>query len=159
MFNSFKRKPPQISIFHHPSSPPSKKALDLLMRAKTSPYPPTEPTASPLEYELDIVEGPPTADQLRTILSYMPSKATSPSMALLSAHPSASEASGKGVKEIAELASRNPKALKWPVVVDWDDGKAAVGSVDGVKEILEALRRKRDEGEKEEDTKPKGWFT
>jgi len=64
------------------------------------------------------------------------------------------------LKGIVELAKENPNALKWPIVVDWEDGKVAVGDVDGVKGILEHLRKKRD-GEIEEDKvdQPKGWFT
>jgi hypothetical protein len=50
-------------------------------------------------------------------------------------------------------------AFKWPVVVDWDGGRASVGDVDGVKAILEAIRQKRDGEVKEDvDAQPKGWF-
>ncbi|KAJ2925467.1 hypothetical protein H1R20_g11628, partial [Candolleomyces eurysporus] len=164
MFNSFKRRAPSISIFHHPSSPPSLKALKLLQSANTSPYPANKsPSAPPLEYNLEVVESPPTTDQVRTILSYMPSKATSPSMALLSAHPSAGagETRPQSIEAIVELARKTPAALKWPIVVDWEDGKAVIGDVEGVKSMLETLRKKRDGEEKtgDEVDQPKGWFT
>lgn len=45
---------------------------------------------------------------------------------------------------VAALAERNPNALKWPIVVDWNAGRAAVGDVEGVKALLEELRKKRD---------------
>lgn len=45
---------------------------------------------------------------------------------------------------VNKLASKNPKALKWPIVVDWSGGRAAVGDVEGVKKILEELRKERD---------------
>jgi len=46
------------------------------------------------------------------------------------------------------------------VVVDWVGGKAAVGDVDGVSDILENLRKKRDgEISEPEEHKPKGWFS
>lgn len=84
-------------------------------------------------------------------------------MAFLSAHTS----SGTGESErpqtmdgIVALANKNPKALKWPIVVDWNQGKAAVGDVEGVKAMLEAIRQKRDgEVDGDEVDKPKGWFT
>lgn len=67
-------------------------------------------------------------------------------MVFLSAHytgPTASNAPVT-VSGIAELAQKNPDAIKWPIVVDWLDGQAAVGDVDGVKRILERMRQKRD---------------
>ncbi|KAF8153763.1 thioredoxin-like protein [Crassisporium funariophilum] len=161
MFNSFKRKLPEISIFHSPSSPPSTKALNLLRTSLSSAYPPGSTKGEPLAFQLEVVETPPTSDQLNTILSYMPSKATNPSMVFLSSHPSAPGTVDQPstVKGIAELAAKNPKALKWPIVVDWEDGKASIGDVEGVKGILETLRKRRD-GELEEDKvdQPKGWF-
>lgn len=57
-------------------------------------------------------------------------------------------------------AAQNPNALKWPIVVDWTGGKAAVGDVEAVKGILEELRKKRDgEATGEEEHKPRGWFS
>lgn len=81
-------------------------------------------------------------------------------MALLSAHPSA-DARPQTVEGIVELARKSPAALKWPIVVDWEDGKASIGDVEGVKSMLESLRRKRDGEEKtgDEVDQPKGWFT
>jgi hypothetical protein len=49
--------------------------------------------------------------------------------------------------------------LKWPIVVDWEGGKAAIGDVEGVKGILENLRKKRDGESKDGEDKPKGWFS
>lgn len=63
----------------------------------------------------------------------------------MSAHPSAGDA-GQAKSEDALLkeVGKAPGAFKWPVVVDWDGGKASVGDVEGVKSILEGLRKKRD---------------
>ncbi|KXN85934.1 hypothetical protein AN958_10695 [Leucoagaricus sp. SymC.cos] len=162
MFNSFKRRLPEISIFHHPSSQPSNKALSLLRSSLSSPYPSTIATSPPLQFNLEVVESPPTTDQLRTILSYFPSKAVSPAHLLLSAHPSAPSAENRPttLSGIVELAQENPLAVKWPIVVDWESGKAAVGDVEGVKGILEHLRKKRDGEIKEDEVyQPKGWFS
>jgi hypothetical protein len=117
----------------------------------------------PLEFDLQVVETPPTPDQFKTILSYLPSKPTNPSMVFLSAHPSGPTTFEQPttVKGIAELAEKNPLAIKWPIVVSWSIGKASIGDVEGVKGILEILRQKRD-GEYEEEEKidqPKGWFS
>ena len=61
---------------------------------------------------------------------------------------------------IARVASENPHALKWPIVVDWTGGKASVGNIDGVKGILEELRKRRDgELKGDEEHRPKGWFS
>ncbi|KAL1937945.1 hypothetical protein VTO73DRAFT_12695 [Trametes versicolor] len=150
MFKAFTRTIPEISIFHNSSSPASTSALKLLRSALSSPYPPSKPSAPPLKYNLEVVENkPPTSDQLRTILSYLPSKAPSgqtqaPSPdVLLSAHPTV-DSRPTDAEGVAQLASQNPNALKWPIVVDWNGGKAAVGDVEGVKAILEELRKKRD---------------
>lgn len=92
----------------------------------------------------------------------MPSKAASLSNTFISAHPSAPSASERpeSTVGIVELGQKSPLAIKWPIVVDWNNGKASVGDVDGVKGILEHLRKKRDGEIKEEEVQqPKGWFT
>ena len=147
---------------HHPSSPPSTRALNLLRSSLSTPYPVDSAEGKPLEFELQVVESSPTSDQLKTILSYLPSKAANPSMVFLSAHPSGPSTFDQPttVQEIAELAERNPLAIKWPIVVDWNDGKVSIGDVEGVKGILETLRQKRDGEYKEEEIhEPKGWFS
>ena len=62
---------------------------------------------------------------------------------LISAHPTV-DSRPTSAEGVAELASQNPNALKWPIVVDWNSGYAAVGDVEGVKALLEELRKKRD---------------
>jgi hypothetical protein len=122
------------------------QALGLLRSALSEPYPPGKGT-QPLQFNLEVVEAPPNTDQLRTILSYLPSKNTSSGSAasvFLSAHPSSSSSDGANLASIAELGRDKPKTFKWPVVVDWNAGKASVGDVDGVKGILELLRQNRD---------------
>ncbi|KAG2135356.1 uncharacterized protein EDB93DRAFT_1242543 [Suillus bovinus] len=157
MFSGFKKSLPQISIFHHPSSPPSIQALALLRNALSSPYPPGKQSARPLEFDLEVVETkPPTADQLKTILTYItPSRSAAPlgPSAFLSAHP-ATPGLGEqpqSAKSIVNLAEQNPNVFKWPVVVDWIGGRAR---------ILEAIRQQRDgEVKQDEVDQPKGWFS
>ncbi|KAN0080215.1 Thioredoxin-like fold [Tylopilus felleus] len=167
MFSAFSRRLPQISIFHHPSSPPSVKALAMLRASLSAPYPPTKPDAPPLDFNLEVIESkPPTPEQLRAILSYVTKEgsgtAASQSYAtFLSSHPSApgTGEEPQNATGVAELGTRNPNALKWPVVVDWNGGRASVGDVDGVAKMLETLRQRRDgEVKKEDVVEPKGWF-
>lgn len=93
-----------------------------------------------------MVESAPNPDQLKTILSYLPSPAVNPAMVLLSAHPSTSGSSEQPTTPaaISAIADRNPKALKWPIVVDWFGGRTSIGDVEGVKGILEHLRKEGD---------------
>nr|VWO97059.1 Mixed-linked glucanase [Ganoderma boninense] len=153
MFKAFTRTIPEISIFHNTSSPASKNALNLLRSAVSSPYPSTKPSAPPLNFNLEVIENqPPTGDQLRTILSYLPSRSPASTAgiadqltaeALLSSHPTV-ESRPQDPDAVVALASKNPNALKWPIVVDWNNGRAAVGDIDGVKQLLEELRKTRD---------------
>jgi arsenate reductase-like glutaredoxin family protein len=127
---------------HSASSQPSQRALAALREAASSAYP-AGSSSGPLKFDLEVVEHPPTADQLRTIASYV---STSPSAFLSGAHPAAansSSPSNDSAEGVAEAAQKAPKSFKWPVVVDWDAGRAIVGSAD-VKSILEELRKKRD---------------
>ena len=139
---------------HHPSSPASVRALAVLRSALSAPYPADKPQAPPLEFNLEVVESvPPTPDQLRTILSFItPKNASSQSYsAFLSAHPSTPSPSPSTPSGISALAGENLNVLKWPIVVDWNGGRASVGDVESVKSILEALRQRRDSEVNDED--------
>jgi hypothetical protein len=61
----------------------------------------------------------------------------------VSSHPSVDNRP-TNVDAVSKMAAKNPRTLKWPIVVDWSSGKAAVGDVEGVKSILEELRKQRD---------------
>jgi hypothetical protein len=140
-------------------------ALRLLQSALSSPYPPTSPSSSPLSFNLEVIDSkPPTFDQLSTILAYTsPSPSQSPSLSIfLSAHPTAPSPSSQPntAREIVQLGTENPNVLKWPIVVDWTGGRASIGDVEGVKAILEAIRKERDgEAKGDEEHNPKGWFS
>lgn len=95
-------------------------------------------------------------------MSYLPSKHVSPSSAFLSAHPAAPSSSEhpETFSGVADLGTQNPNAMRWPVVVDWLGGQASIGDVEGVKGILETLRKRRDGEIQDEDVhRPTGWFT
>ena len=98
----------------------------------------------PLKFSLTIAENPPTADQIRTLLPYL-THSDSPSV-LLSSHPSAPSGEDRPTtpEGVVDVAARTPNALRWPIIVDWNSGKAAAGNLDGVVEMLEHLRKIRD---------------
>ncbi|KAF9221786.1 hypothetical protein BS17DRAFT_784694 [Gyrodon lividus] len=139
----------------------------MLRSSLSGSYPPDKPDAPPLDFNLEVIESkPPTPHQLRTIISYLTPKesvaASPPYSTFLSSHPSApgSSEQPQSAIGIANLATQNPNALKWPVVVDWNGGRASVGDVDGVRNMLEALRQRRDGEVKDDDVaQPKGWFS
>ena len=109
----------------------------------------------PLEFDLEVVEGPPTSDQMRTILGYLKSEPSSESSTasstasnvFLSAHPSSTSTSpGTSLTRVAELGRTSPSAFRWPVVVDWDGGRAAIGNLDDIKRILDAIKKEQQAG-------------
>ena len=123
----------------------STRALDLLRSALINPYPPGRHNVGPLDFDLEIVESAPTPDQIKTILGYLPSSTASPST-FISSHPSSSGVGTNGQmssKTLTELARSNPNALKWPIVVDWMGGRASVGDIEGVRAILDAIRKEQ----------------
>ncbi|KAJ3746307.1 thioredoxin-like protein [Lentinula detonsa] len=164
MFSAFRRAVREVTIFHHPSSPPSQKALEMLKSAVSGPYPPTKATTLPLDFRLEVVEAPPTPDQLTTIMSYVsPERTASTASIFLSSHPSTPSGSEapQTASAIHDIGAKNPNVMKWPIVVDWTAGKASIGDIEGVKSMLETLRKQRD-GEIPKDEKidqPKGWFS
>jgi len=136
------RSLPAVSIFHNSASSNSQRALLQLRDALSKPYPPSEgenKQLRPLQFNLEVVENAPTSHQIATILSYL---SNSPPSALLSS-TSANAASVATPASLHKLASSQPNALKWPIVVNWDDGVAAAGE-DAPGPVLEALRAKRD---------------
>jgi len=81
-------------------------------------------------------------------MNIISSYASQPASSLLAtAHPSSSSEPGD-TKHIHELVSKNPMNLKWPIVVDWVNGRAVIGDsgdADRTKSIiLEGLRKDRD---------------
>jgi len=135
--------------------------------ALLSPYPPRSASKSTLRFDLEAIEKAlPTADQIRTILGYLPRvrDVDDPHhvAALISSHPSAPSLPDRlhSPEGLVRLAEKSPLALKWPIVVDWTSGRASAGDSDGIKDMLEYLRKKRDGEVKEEgEYKPRGWFS
>lgn len=128
----------------------SDQALELLRSATSSAYPPGH-SKVPLKFNLEVITGLPTKDQLRTIESYLPRGGLA--NFVTGGSPATAD-------QVLSQAKRDLDSFKWPLVVDWIGGKAAVGDIDVVHEILENIRKKRDgEVSEPEEHKPKGWFS
>lgn len=88
-----------------------------------------------------------------------------PISTFLSAHPtSAGSETGSGdeVERVVKTAEKNRTALKYPLVVDWDGGKVAVGDLSEVQKILDARLKARNDastGGNSEGGEKKGWFS
>lgn len=156
----FHRSIPNLSIFHNARSPHSTHILQLLRSSLSNPYIPqriaaarakAEPSGTitaqklpqrPLEFNLDVSTAPPTSDQYETMLQYLRSQPATPSFVgvtslsrFLVKHSQPVSSSD----ELAELALKNPEAVRWPVVVHWDDGLVAIEREDEVNNILEVI--------------------
>lgn len=62
----------------------------------------------------------------------------------LSAHPSVGDFRQGDAESVASLVRKNPGAMKWPIVVNWDKGVVSVGSLDGVRAMLQVMLEERD---------------
>jgi len=118
----------------------------LLRAALTAPYPhqASEGKAGSraLEFDLNIVENaPPTVDQIRIILSYL----KLPLSTLVSAHPTSGVSPADSPEALVKVATGNPKVFRFPVIVNWEDGEAAL-DLGGVKRILDNLAERREQG-------------
>jgi len=133
---------PNISIFHHAKPAASQRAVNVLKRATGEGYP--FGSGKALQFNLEVVESAPTPDQMNIISSYTSKPASS---LLAAAHPSASAETGDA-SHVHKQVSQNPMNLRWPIVVDWENGRAVVGDsgeADRTKSvILEGLRKDRD---------------
>lgn len=115
-----------MTLFHKPSSQASLRAHTLLKQANAqSAATATEDQASShkaqnkaerTEFELDVTEAPPTADQLKNILEYL----------------GGSSAVGRvvqGAKDETDALRRlkaDGDSFQRPLVVDWNQGKAGM---------------------------------
>ncbi|EOO01688.1 putative duf1687 domain containing protein [Phaeoacremonium minimum UCRPA7] len=125
-----------VTLFHKASSPASMRVVTLLKQASaTATEHATEDQASDhtaqsdssrAEFDLNITEDPPTADQLQTILEYV----GKPRISSIVKGATTENEALKKFKESAENFQR-------PVVVDWNNGKATAGANES--EILKML--------------------
>ncbi|KAJ8120244.1 hypothetical protein ONZ43_g2998 [Nemania bipapillata] len=122
-----------VTLFHKASLPASVRAAAVLTKASTSAAetgtedkPSSQINLHRPDFELNITEEPPTADQLQTILQYV---GKSKIGSIIQGATSENEALKK-FKESTE-------SFKRPVIVDWNNGKAI--ATDKESEILKML--------------------
>ncbi|KAH6630443.1 thioredoxin-like protein [Chaetomium sp. MPI-SDFR-AT-0129] len=129
-----------ITLFHKASSPASVRLAAALRQASavasetstadqaSDHSAQTKEATSRPEFQLEVTETPPTADQLRTILGYVGGDRIS---TLVKGATDEQEA----LRKYAE----NVENLQRPVVVDWNNGK--VGAGENESEILKMLNQ------------------
>ncbi|KAI2610474.1 DUF1687-domain-containing protein [Hypoxylon sp. NC1633] len=127
-----------VTLFHKPGSAASVRAATLLKQiSANATETATEDQASDhshqthskpsrQEFELNVTEDPPTADQLKTILEYV-------GKSKISSIIQGAATENEALKKFRE----NNESFKRPVVVDWNNGKAVAG--DKESDILKML--------------------
>ncbi|KAH6704379.1 thioredoxin-like protein, partial [Leptodontidium sp. MPI-SDFR-AT-0119] len=128
-----------ITLFHKAGSPASLRMYTLLKQASAiASEHATEDQASDHshqtlpgreEFELNITEDPPTAEQLKSILEYIGTQTPSTIV--------------KGAKDKVDAMKKlkgNAENFQRPVTVDWKNGKAVAG--DDISKILKMVEKK-----------------
>ncbi|CAJ2504550.1 Uu.00g119440.m01.CDS01 [Anthostomella pinea] len=129
-----------VTLFHKPSSQASVRVATLLKQVSANATEvatedqasdhshQTHPHRQRQEFDLNITEDPPTADQLQTILEYVGKSKISSIIQGASTEKDA-------LKKFKESADN----FKRPVIVDWNNGKAVAS--DKESEILKVLEQ------------------
>ncbi|CCF34466.1 hypothetical protein CH063_06455 [Colletotrichum higginsianum] len=127
-----------VTLFHKAGSPASVRAANILKQVSANATAgatedqasdhsvQTNPQKSRAEFELNITEEPPTADQVKTILEYVGKNRISSIVKGASTE-----------QEALRKFQQNSESFQRPVTVDWNNGKAVVG--DSESEILKML--------------------
>ncbi|RYP53620.1 hypothetical protein DL769_010489 [Monosporascus sp. CRB-8-3] len=129
-----------VTLFHKSSSPASVRAANLLKQVSANATesatedqasdhtPQTNSFRQREEFDLNITEDPPTADQLRTILEYVGKNK-------ISSVVNGASTENEALKKFRESTDN----FKRPVVVDWNNGKAVASEKES--EILKMLEQ------------------
>ncbi|KAI1941117.1 hypothetical protein LOZ53_002502 [Ophidiomyces ophidiicola] len=133
-----------VTLFHKPSLPTSLRALALLKQASanaaetaTTDQASDHTAQNQLErnrreqFDLTVTEDPPTPDQLKLIFDYM--RANEKKVA-----PSELVAGARDRLDALRRLKEDGSTFIRPVVVDWNNGKAVLGTNES--EILRLLR-------------------
>ncbi|KFA77583.1 hypothetical protein S40288_05726 [Stachybotrys chartarum IBT 40288] len=129
-----------ITLFHKANSPASTRVANLLKQASANALAgatidqasdhSAQNKISREPFELNITEDHPTSDQVQTILGYVGQ----------SGIPGIISGAGDE-KDALKKFNENPNSFIRPMVVDWNNGKAAVG--DNESTILKLLNQKK----------------
>ncbi|KAH9883999.1 DUF1687-domain-containing protein [Xylariomycetidae sp. FL2044] len=130
-----------VTLFHKSSNPASIRAATLLKQVSANATESatedqasdhshqTHPHRQRQEFQYQIVEDLPTADQVRTILEYVGKNKID------SVIPGTSN-----MDDALKKYKQNPETLKRPLIVDWMNGKATASENESV--ILKMLEQK-----------------
>ncbi|KAI1140643.1 DUF1687-domain-containing protein [Hypoxylon sp. FL0543] len=133
-----------VTLFHKAGSPASTRVANILKQVSANASETatedqasdhshqTHPKRSRQEFELNITEDPPTADQLKTILEYVGKNR-------ISSVVNGATTENEALKKFKE----NKENFKRPVVVDWNNGKAVASENES--EILKMLEQTKGE--------------
>ncbi|KAI5922330.1 DUF1687-domain-containing protein [Camillea tinctor] len=133
-----------ITLFHKSGSPASVRVATLLKQVSANAAESatedqasdhtsqTHPKRLRQEFELEITEEPPTTDQVKTILDYV--------------GPDRVSSVIKGAtteKEAMQKFKENASNFRWPMIVDWNNGKALASEKESeILKMLEQLNQK-----------------
>lgn len=92
-----------VDTSHNPALPQSQKVLDILTNYRQG------------DFDLDIVEAPPTETQLRSIIEALNEKDINKVVQ-----------GASGIKEAVEKLKENPGSFTRPLVIDWLNGKVEI---------------------------------
>ncbi|KAK1993186.1 DUF1687-domain-containing protein [Colletotrichum falcatum] len=135
---SFRKTLDIVTLFHKASSPASVRVANILKQVSANASAgatedqasdhsvQTNPKTSRAEFELNITEDPPTADQVKTILEYVGQNRISSIIKGASTE-----------QEALRKFQQNSESFQRPVTVDWNNGKAVSG--DNESEIIKML--------------------
>ncbi|KAK6537776.1 hypothetical protein TWF694_010684 [Orbilia ellipsospora] len=134
-----------LTLFHSPRSEASNRVLSALKSANTAAEESAAKVSSSTTttqsttnndnkkqiFELDVVEGPMTTSQLRSILDYVGDGKVSDIIE-----------GAKGVTDAMKIleGANGSEALKRPIVVDWNNGRVVLGEKpSALKQLVESL--------------------
>jgi hypothetical protein len=119
----FHKPIPIVSLFHRPGVERSSAILKLLRN---------HPVVQKQQATLEVMENPPTENQLEIITSYL-GGGFSAGKIVDGAH---------GVSDAVSILEKDKTKLNVPVVVNWDAGKAVLGGDEAqVEHLLEEIRK------------------
>ncbi|KAL1960488.1 hypothetical protein VTO42DRAFT_7787 [Malbranchea cinnamomea] len=120
-----------ITLFHKPSLASSTRALNLLKQAsETASETATQSQASDprrharvqrSQFDFNVTEDPPTPDQLKIIMDYMESQPNG-------LRPGDLVEGARDRVDALRRLKEDGERFKRPVVVDWNNGKAVLGT-------------------------------
>ncbi|KAK6355369.1 hypothetical protein TWF696_004478 [Orbilia brochopaga] len=127
-----------LTLFHSPRSEASNRVLSALKAANTAaeesasaPAADNGGNAKKQVFELDVVEGPMTTTQLRSVLDYVGDAKVGDIVE-----------GARGVTDAMKIleGANNADKLKRPIVVDWNNGKVVLGeNQSALKQLVESL--------------------